>query len=165
MPVAPHTHTLPICRATSAACEETPPREVRIPSAAIMPRRSSGDVSIRASTTFSPFSARITASSALNTTRPHAAPGPAAKPLPIFFHRELEVLHVLEVTLKDAAHFHQLLVRRGHFPRQIGNRMGCTHTCDHVFALRIDQILAVKDFFAGGWIARKCNPCCACLSH
>ena len=83
----------------------------------------------------------------------------------IFLHRELEVLHVLEVTLKDAAHFHQLLVRRGHFPRQIGNRMRCAHACDDVFALRIDQILAVKDFFAGRWITRKCNPRCACLSH
>src|SRR6266404_6341756 len=128
MPVAPHTHTLPICRATSAACEETPPREVRMPSAAIMPRKSSGDVSMRASTTFSPFSERITASSALNTTRPQAAPGPAGKPLPIsrlqnvevlFLHRELEVLHVFEVMFEDAAHFHQFFVRRGHFFCQI----------------------------------------------
>ena len=61
-PIAPQTQTFPICRATRAACEETPPRAVRIPSAAIMPLRSSGDVSIRASTTFSPFSERATAS-------------------------------------------------------------------------------------------------------
>ena len=47
--------TLPICRATSAACELTPPFAVRMPSAAIMPRRSSGDVSLRTSSTFSPL--------------------------------------------------------------------------------------------------------------
>src|SRR5437016_6410169 len=85
MPLAPQTQTLPICRATSAACDETPPREVRIQSPAIMPRKSSGEVSTRASTTFSPFFERATASSALKTTWPDAAPGPAAKPLPIFF--------------------------------------------------------------------------------
>ena len=55
IPLAPQTQTLPICRATSAACDETPPREVRIPSAAIMPRKSSGEVSMRASTTFVAF--------------------------------------------------------------------------------------------------------------
>ena len=54
---APQTQTLPICRATSAACELTPPRAVRMPSAAIMPRRSSGEVSLRTSKTFSPFCA------------------------------------------------------------------------------------------------------------
>ena len=39
IPAAPQTQTLPICRATSAACDETPPRDVRMPSAAIMPRK------------------------------------------------------------------------------------------------------------------------------
>ena len=83
--LAPQTHTLPICRATSAACDETPPRAVRMPSAAIMPRRSSGLVSTRTSTTFSPRWAISTASSALNTILPLAAPGPAGRPLPMTF--------------------------------------------------------------------------------
>ena len=52
---APQTQTLPIWRATSAACEETPPLAVRMPSAAIMPRRSSGEVSLRTRRTFSPL--------------------------------------------------------------------------------------------------------------
>ncbi len=39
--------TLPICRLTSAACELTPPTAVRMPSAAFMPRMSSGVVSLR----------------------------------------------------------------------------------------------------------------------
>jgi len=39
---------------------------------------------MRASTTFWPFDDRATASSALKTTCPDAAPGPAASPLPIF---------------------------------------------------------------------------------
>ena len=50
-----------------------------------MPRRSSGEVSTRTSTTFSPRWAISTASSALNTILPLAAPGPAGKPLPISF--------------------------------------------------------------------------------
>jgi hypothetical protein len=62
---APQMQTLPIWRATSAACEETPPLAVRMPSAAIMPRRSSGEVSLRTSSTFSPFSAAAAARSAL----------------------------------------------------------------------------------------------------
>ena len=33
----------------------------------------------------------------------------------IFFYGELEVLHVLEVTFESGAHFHELLVRSGHF--------------------------------------------------
>ena len=64
-PLAPQTQTLPIWRATSAACEVTPPLAVRMPSAAIMPRRSSGEVSLRTSRTFSPFSAAAAARSAL----------------------------------------------------------------------------------------------------
>ena len=45
--------------------ELTPPRAVRMPSAAIMPRKSSGDVSMRTSRTFSPPLAASTARSAL----------------------------------------------------------------------------------------------------
>ena len=78
--------TFPICRATSAAWDETPPRDVKIPSAAIMPRKSSGDVSMRASTTFSPFSARCTASLGAenNMAGGRARPGRQDR-LPIFF--------------------------------------------------------------------------------
>ena len=43
----------------------TPPLAVRMPSAAIMPRKSSGEVSYATSSTFSPRSAAATARSAL----------------------------------------------------------------------------------------------------
>ena len=68
-------------RATTAACEVFPPRAVRIPSAAIMPSRSSGLVSLRTSTTCSPRSAHALAVGESNTARPTAAPGEAAIPL------------------------------------------------------------------------------------
>ena len=44
---------------------------------------SSGDVSSLTKTTFSPFSFHVTASSAVNTILPVAAPGDAPRPLPI----------------------------------------------------------------------------------
>ena len=52
---APATHGLPMPRATTAACDVRPPRDVSTPSAAIMPCTSSGFVSIRTRMTFSPF--------------------------------------------------------------------------------------------------------------
>ncbi len=67
-------------RATTAAWEVMPPRAVRMPSAAFMPRMSSGEVSIRTRMTFSPAFAFSSASSAENTTRPTAAPGDAGRP-------------------------------------------------------------------------------------
>ncbi len=76
----PTMQTLPICRATSAACDVMPPRAVRMPSAAFMPLMSSGLVSSRTRSTFSPRSAHSKASCAVKTTRPVAAPGPALSP-------------------------------------------------------------------------------------
>ena len=67
-------------RATTAACEVLPPRLVSTPSAAIIPERSSGLVSRRTRTTFSPRSAHRTASSEENTALPTAAPGEAFMP-------------------------------------------------------------------------------------
>ncbi len=58
-----------------------PPRAVRMPWAASMPRMSSGLVSMRRRSTRSPRAAHASASGALNTTLPLAAPGPAASPL------------------------------------------------------------------------------------
>ena len=53
---APQIAGLPIPRATTAACDTRPPRDVRMPSAAIIPCRSSGDVSGRTRITRSPAS-------------------------------------------------------------------------------------------------------------
>ena len=48
---APQTQGLPMPRATTAAWEVMPPRAVRMPLAATMPARSSGEVSMRTRTT------------------------------------------------------------------------------------------------------------------
>ena len=77
---APQTQVLPMPRATTAACEVLPPRLVSTPSAAIIPDRSSGLVSRRTSTTFSPLLAHWTAVSEENTALPTAAPGEAFMP-------------------------------------------------------------------------------------
>ena len=54
--LAPHTAGVPMPRATTAAWLTRPPRDVRMPSAAIIPCRSSGDVSGRTRITSSPSS-------------------------------------------------------------------------------------------------------------
>src|SRR5438876_764536 len=83
----------------------------------------------------------------------------------MFLHRELQVLHVLEMTFKDRADFHQLFVSRRHFIRQIDNWVRRAHACNDVFPLGVDQILAIKNFFTGRWIARKCDSRCARFPH
>ena len=55
MPSAPTTAHVPMPRATTAACDVLPPRAVRMPSATIMPCRSSGLVSLRTRMTCAPL--------------------------------------------------------------------------------------------------------------
>ena len=81
----PETQHVPMPRATTAACEVCPPRTVRIPCAYFIPSISSGEVSRRTKTTFLPFLPSVTASSAVKTICPAAAPGEAAIPLPTTF--------------------------------------------------------------------------------
>ena len=83
----------------------------------------------------------------------------------IFLHREFEVLHVFEVTFKDGADFHQFFVRCRHFFRQIANWMRRAHAGNDVFALRVDQVLAIENFFAGGRVARKGHSGGARFAH
>ncbi len=77
---APATQGRPIPRATTAAWLVMPPRVVKMPLAACMPWMSSGLVSTRTSTTAAPLAARASASSAVKTAMPEAAPGEAGKP-------------------------------------------------------------------------------------
>ena len=77
----PATHGLPMPRATTAACEVAPPFAVSTPRAAIMPCTSSGVVSTRTRIVSLPCSFHATASSAVNTICPVAAPGEALSPL------------------------------------------------------------------------------------
>ncbi len=53
----------------------------------------------------------------------------------------------------------------GHFFSKLRNRMGRAHARDDVFTLGVDEVFAVKYFFAGGGIARKCNASRAAVSH
>ena len=82
-----------------------------------------------------------------------------------FLNRELEVLHIFEVTFEDAAHFHQLFVRGGHFLGQISNGMRRAYACDDVFALSVDQVFAVELLLAGGRIARERDARAAIVTH
>ncbi len=84
MSVEPATQGLPMPRATTAAWEVMPPRAVRIPWAACIPPMSSGEVSVRTRMTRSPLAASASASAAVKTTLPTAAPGEAGRPLAIF---------------------------------------------------------------------------------
>ena len=68
-------------RATSAACEALPPSLVRMPRAAWKPATSSASVNGRTRMTSRPSSAAWTASAAVKTTSPLAAPGEALTPL------------------------------------------------------------------------------------
>ena len=76
----PATQHLPICLATTAACDVTPPFAVSIPPAAIIPARSSGDVVSLTSMAFSPFFTAASASRALKYIFPLTAPGDAGSP-------------------------------------------------------------------------------------
>ena len=77
---APVTAGRPMPRATSAACEALPPSEVRMPLAAWKPATSSASVNGRTRMTARPSSAAATASGAVKTMAPLAAPGEAATP-------------------------------------------------------------------------------------
>ena len=83
----------------------------------------------------------------------------------IVFNRELEVLHVLEMLFQNRADLHQLFMCSRHFLRKIGNRMGRAHARDDIFTLRVDQIFAVKNFFAAGRVARERHAGRARLPH
>ena len=79
--LAPTTQGTPRPRAITAAWLDIPPRTVRTPRAACMPRMSSGLVSVRTRMVGSPRAAAAWAASAVKTTRPVAAPGLAARPV------------------------------------------------------------------------------------
>ena len=79
--LAPVTAGRPMPRATSAAWLALPPSLVRMPRAAWKPATSSASVNERTRITARPSAAAATASAALSTISPLAAPGDAATPL------------------------------------------------------------------------------------
>uniref|UniRef100_A0A7C8Z495 Uncharacterized protein n=1 Tax=Opuntia streptacantha TaxID=393608 RepID=A0A7C8Z495_OPUST len=79
----PATQHLPQPRATTAAWDVMPPFSVKIPAAACIPPTSSGLVSALTKMTSFPSACHPSASSAVKTTCPTAAPGDAGKPVAI----------------------------------------------------------------------------------
>ena len=90
---APTMQGSPMPRATTAAWLDLPPTAVRMPLATSMPWMSSGVVSLRTRIT-GPFLDASTASSAVKTARPTAAPGDASIPfaslVSVFERRRIE---------------------------------------------------------------------------
>ena len=78
---APVTAGTPMPRATSAAWLALPPSDVRMPLAAKKPATSSASVNGRTRITSRPSASACTASLAVKTISPVAAPGEAATPL------------------------------------------------------------------------------------
>ena len=86
---APATQGLPMPRATTAAWLVMPPRAVTIPRAASMPRMSSGEVSSRTRITAPLVPPCSSASAAVKTILPVAAPGEAGRPVAITSRAEV----------------------------------------------------------------------------
>ncbi len=83
----------------------------------------------------------------------------------IFFDRELDILHILEMIFQEGADFLQFLVGGGHFPCKLGHGVWRAHPGDDILSLRIDEILAVKYFFARRGITGKGHTCGAGVAH
>ena len=57
--------------------------------------------------------------------------------------------------LEQGAHFHERLVRLGHFFGEFRDRVRRAHARYDIFALGVDQIFAVEDFLAARRVARE----------
>ena len=69
------------------------------------------------------------------------------------FHRKFEILHVVKVALEGMTHVLELTVNLGHFHLELDDRLGCAYSGYNVFSLRVEEKLAVENFFACGGIA------------
>jgi len=82
-----------------------------------------------------------------------------------FLNRELHILHVAVMVFQFVGNLHELIVALRKILSQLGNRLRRTDSCDDVFALRIDQVLAEDAVLAGCRIAGERNACAGCISH
>ena len=71
-------------------------------------------------------------------------------PQPALFDRELDVAHVAVVLLERVHDVAQSPVALGVDLLQVGERQRVADARDDVFALRVDQVVAVRDLLAGG---------------
>ena len=70
---------------------------------------------------------------------------------------ELEVLHIAIVLFHLAGDVAQLLVAVGHHALEFADGQRRADAGDHIFALRVHQVLAEEDLLAGGGIAREAD--------
>ena len=122
---APTTQHLPQPRATTAACEVSPPRDVRTPWAACMPATSSGDVSARTRIAGSSRSAISTAFSGSKTTLPTAAAGVAGKPRAIDVYSAVGIDRLHEELVQRL----RLDAQQRGLPRLVGRARGAVAPC------------------------------------
>ena len=80
-------------------------------------------------------------------------------------HRELDVLHLLVVLLELLADVHELLVDLGHLVVELGDRLGRADAGDDVFALGVDQVVAVEDVLAGVRVAGEGDAGARVVAH
>ncbi len=66
-----------------------------------------------------------------------------------FFDGEFEILHIAIMLFEIAGDFAELVVGFGHHLLKLCNRLRSANAGHHIFALRIDQKLAVENLFAG----------------
>lgn len=78
------------------------------------------------------------------------------EPAPL--HRELEILHVTEMTLQPLGHLDELGVKRRLLLLEPGQRLGGADPGHHVLPLGIAEVLAVELLGPGGGIAGKTHP-------
>ena len=78
--------------------------------------------------------------------------------------RELEVLHLFVVAFEAVTQLVELTRHLGHLVGELVDRFGCADTGDHVFALRVDQILAEQLVFTGTRVARERNAGCGIVA-
>src|SRR5262245_44282604 len=78
---------------------------------------------------------------------------------------ELDVLHFSIVLFERIANFIELLINVRHLALKFGDFLRCTDAGDHILALGVNEVLAVKGLLSGRRIARESNPRATVIPH
>lgn len=81
------------------------------------------------------------------------------------FDSEFEVLHVFEVFFEGISDFVEFFIGFGHFFFEICNGFWGADAGDDVFALGVDEVFAVEDFFAVSRVASEGHTGSAVVPH
>ncbi|OIQ74766.1 hypothetical protein GALL_435750 [mine drainage metagenome] len=82
-----------------------------------------------------------------------------------FFNGKFKVLNFVVMRLQALAQRDQLAVDVGHFVLHLGQRLGGADAGNHVFALGIDQILAIHHVLAGAGVAGETDTGARIVAH